>query len=301
MKISRKKFLKAGTILTGGLFLQGSNLLSAFQNQPAGFSKITENIGFFTERGGTIGWYAANDGVVIIDSQYPETAKNLIAGIKQKSDRKIDLLFNTHHHGDHTSGNVYLKEYVNKIVAQENCKALQEKSYGGDPAKPQVYADATFKNTWSENIGKEKVTAIYFGSAHTGGDSVIHFEDANIAHVGDLVFNRTFPFIDPNGGGTIKDWHNTLGKIIKYFSKDTRFIFGHSITPETITGTKQDVEYMRDYFEALIEFVSDEIKKGKSKEEVAMALVIPGFENLKERREGMRKMSLENAYIQLSK
>ena len=49
--------------------------------------------------------------------------------IREKTERKIDILFNTHHHGDHTSGNYYLKDYADKIVAQENCPALQKKFY----------------------------------------------------------------------------------------------------------------------------------------------------------------------------
>lgn len=301
MKLSRKDFLKSTAVITGGLFLPGFKFISAFQEQTYKFTTIRNNIGIFTERGGTIGWYASNDGLVVIDSQYPETAKNLVEGLKQKTPRKIDLLFNTHHHGDHTAGNLYLKDFANKIVAHENCKALQEKNYGGNSEKPQAYPTATFTNAWGEDIGKEKVTARYFGPAHTGGDSVVHFEESNIAHLGDLVFNKTFPFIDPNGGGSVQKWPLTLEKILKHFDNDTTFIFGHSISDELLIGTKKDVAAMKDYLNALIEFVSKEIKNGKAKEEIASASAVPGFEDLKERWQGARKMNIERAYDELSK
>lgn len=300
MKLTRKDFLKTGALFTGGLLLPGFKFFNPFQEQSYKFTTIRNNIGIFTERGGTIGWYASNDGLVVIDSQYPETAKNLLEGLKQRSPRKIDILFNTHHHGDHTAGNLFLKDYANKIVAHENCKALQEKNYGGNPEKPQVYPSAIFTSTWGEDIGKEKVVARYFGPAHTGGDSVVHFEKSNIAHMGDLVFNKTFPFIDPNGGGSIQQWAVTLEKILKYYDNDTKFIFGHSIADEFLIGSKKDVSNMRDYLTSLIEFVSGEIKKGGSKEEIAAAASIPGFEEMKERWQGARKMNLERAYDELS-
>ncbi|HOI28986.1 MAG TPA: MBL fold metallo-hydrolase [Melioribacteraceae bacterium] len=300
MKLTRKDFLKTGALFTGGLLLPGFKFFNPFQEQSYKFTTIRNNIGIFTERGGTIGWYASNDGLVVIDSQYPETAKNLLEGLKQRSPRKIDILFNTHHHGDHTAGNLFLKDYANKIVAHENCKALQEKNYGGNPEKPQVYPSAIFTSTWGEDIGKEKVVARYFGPAHTGGDSVVHFEKSNIAHMGDLVFNKTFPFIDPNGGGSIQQWAVTLEKILKYYDNDTTFIFGHSIADEFLIGSKKDVSNMRDYLTSLIEFVSGEIKKGGSKEEIAAAASIPGFEEMKERWQGARKMNLERAYDELS-
>lgn len=301
MKLSRKEFLRAGAILSGGFFLNGSKIFSNIQVQQGSFKELRNNIGIFTERGGTIGWYVTKDGVVVIDSQYPESAKNLVAGLQQRTSRKIDILFNTHHHGDHTSGNFFLKDYAAKIVAHENCKLFQEKNDKKDPAKPQAYANATFTNTWSDELGKEKVTARYFGPAHTTGDSVIHFEEANIAHVGDLVFNQTFPFIDSNGGGSIKSWYETLGKVAKHYSKDTLFIFGHSISDELLTGSIEDVLAMQKYIGALAEFVDDEIQKGKTKEEISAAPEIPGFAHLKERWQGARKMNLEKAYDELAK
>jgi glyoxylase-like metal-dependent hydrolase (beta-lactamase superfamily II) len=299
MKLSRKNFLKSSAVLTGGLIFPGFKFLSSLQEKTYKFTPLRNDIGIFTERGGTIGWCATKDGLVVIDSQYPETAKNLVEELKQKTLRKIDLLFNTHHHGDHTNGNIYLKEFANKIVAHENCKALQEKSYGGNPEKPQAYPTTTFTNTWSEEIGKERVTARYFGPAHTSGDSVIHFENGNIAHVGDLVFNKTYPFIDPNGGGAVRKWTGVLEKIAKHFDNDTLFIFGHAIADEFITGTRKDLFAMKDYLDALIDFITREMKSGKTKEEVASAIEIPGYADLKERWQGARKMNLERTYDEL--
>ena len=176
-EIHKKRIPKSFVTNSGRSVLPGSNnFAKIFQQSTGNFKNLRDNLGIYTERGGTIGWYVSDDAVVVIDSQYPDAAKNMYAGLQKKTSRKIDLLFNTHHHGDHTSGNMYLKDFTERIIAQENCKALQEKTYGGDATKPQAYPNFTFKKEWTQEIGKETVSAKFFGAAHTGGDSVIHFQ-----------------------------------------------------------------------------------------------------------------------------
>jgi glyoxylase-like metal-dependent hydrolase (beta-lactamase superfamily II) len=59
-----------------------------------------------------------------------------------------------------------------------------------------LYQDITFGDSWKQKIGKESIRTYYFGAAHTNGDAIIHFEKANIAHMGDLLFNQRPPVID---------------------------------------------------------------------------------------------------------
>ncbi|MCX6169481.1 MAG: MBL fold metallo-hydrolase [Ignavibacteriales bacterium] len=301
MNLTRKEFLKASSLIAGGLMLPGTkNFGKMFQQSTGNFKNLRDNLGIYTERGGTIGWLVTDDAFVVIDTQYPDTAKNMLAGLQKKTSRKLDLVFNTHHHGDHTSGNIYLKDFAGRIIAHENSKALQEKAYGNDPAKPQAYPNFTFKKEWNQEMGKETVSAKYFGAAHTGGDSVIHFQNANVAHVGDLVFNRIFPVIDSNGGGSVANWSTVLERVIDYYTKGTVFIFGHGASDDLVTGTIDDVIAMKDYMSALVDFVSREIKNGKTKEQIASASEIPGFGGLKERWAGARKMNLEKTFDELN-
>lgn len=300
MEINRKQFIKSSFLLTGGILLQGSSFFNLLDDPKNGIKKLRNNIGIYIEKGGTIGWYAGKDYSVVIDSQFPDSAKNFFDNFTKMSGGKIDTLFNTHHHGDHTSGNVYLRDFTKTIVAHENCKMLQEKMYGGNPDKPQKYPDITFVQDWELDLKKEKVTARYFAPAHTGGDSVIHFENANIAHLGDLVFNNTYPYIDNMGGGSIKYWIETLEMIYKRYDNDTLFIYGHAATDDQVTGSRNDIKKMKNYFEVLIDTVNKGVKAGKSKDDIASG-EIPGFNNLKERWDGARKMNLERAYDELTK
>ncbi len=300
MRFTRRTFLKSGAILTGGMFFQGNKILSALQDQASGFRTVRGDFGIYNEYGGTIGWFANKDAVIVVDSQFPETAKHFMDGLKKKVDRKIDLLLNTHHHRDHTSGNIYLKDYSSIIAAHENSKALQQKFYGNDPLKPQAYPTVTFADEWTLYLGKEKVWAKHFCPAHTGGDAIIHFQNTNVVHMGDIVFNKVYPYIDLPGGASLYQWIEFIEKTVPLFDKDTIYIFGHSQTQEMCIGKADDVYAMRDYLTALINFVSKEIKAGKTKEQIALASEIPGAKNILDKKDGMIKMNLEKTYDYLT-
>ncbi|MCF8260032.1 MAG: MBL fold metallo-hydrolase [Melioribacteraceae bacterium] len=294
MNINRRSFLKTGAITGAGIMFGGNKLLASLIQESSNFRVVRGNVGVYSERGGTIGWYLSDDAVVVVDSQFPDTAANMIVELKKKTSGKIDVLFNTHHHGDHTSGNFYLKDFTKSIVASEDALRLQKANYGsGENAAKQAYADATFKESWKLNIGDETISARHLKAAHTGGDAVLHFEKTNVAHMGDLVFNGVFPYIDiDNGECNIPGWIVNLEQHLNYFDNDTMFIFGHG---KSITGSKKELNNMKVYFESILDFVSKQRAAGKSDEEIANSESIPGYEDMMEAWPGARKMNLEGA------
>jgi cyclase len=298
----RKDFLKSASLIAGGVLLGFDKTLSRVLNyRNSGFRELRNNVGVYTEKGGTIGWFASKDSSAVIDSQFPDSAENFLKTFKEKFSGNFDFLFNTHHHGDHTSGNYFLKEHARRIVAQENCPRFQQmQNKGKENEKFQVYADMTFKDQWQRELETETIHAQFLGAAHTGGDSIIYFEKANIAHLGDLVFYELYPFIDLAGGGSIKGWIEVLEKAADKYPADTLYIFGHSKDPESVTGNKDELLNMRDYLTALLEFVSNGISEGKSIEDIQKTEHIPGFENRSEKWEGAFAANLQAAHDELS-
>lgn len=299
MKITRKTFLKSTTVLAGGMFLQGNKLVRTLLQEDKRFTELRNGYGIFTERGGTIGWYISDDALVAIDTQFRDTVPHFIKAIRQRTSRKFDVVFNTHHHGDHTSGNKILRPIAEHIVAQENCPRLQKEKYSEkEPVENLVYADITFTANFELDLGKEHINAFHLYPAHTGGDTVIHFQNSNIVHVGDLVFNRIYPWFGSTDGGGLKGWIKYLEGIHERFDDDTLFIFGHGTE---VTGKRSDLLYMRDYLSSLVEFVEKEIAAGKSIEEVAAAKSIPGANERSATWDGAMKANLEEAYKNLLK
>ena len=172
---------------------------------------FTSDIGIFTERGGTILFLLSKKGIIVVDSQFPDQSKHLIDELKKKSEKPFSLLINTHHHGDHSGGNISFKGIVEHVLAHENSKKNQENwAKQQKNEDKQLFPDQTYTDTWCQKVGKEQICLYYFGAAHTNGDSVIHFAHANIAHMGDLLFNRRYPFVDRNAGASMKSWINVL-------------------------------------------------------------------------------------------
>ncbi|MEL6674157.1 MAG: MBL fold metallo-hydrolase [Bacteroidota bacterium] len=239
---------------------------------------LRRNVGVFTERGGTIAWMISPSGLVVVDTQFPEQAGHLIEEIKKQSERKIDLLINTHHHGDHSGGNIAFKDLTEKVVAHENSKANQERvAKARNREEGQLYPDTTYTDTWSQKVGDETISLQYFGAGHTNGDSLVHFEEANIVHLGDLLFNRRFPFIDRTAGASIANWIKVLGKAQKTFDAETMFVFGHAREADQIVGTMDDLKLKADFLGKLLETVEKEIKAGKSEDEILDSVsTIPG-------------------------
>jgi len=253
---------------------------------PTAFAALRGTIGTFVGQGGTIAYHIGKDGVVVVDAQMPPTAQIALDGIRQRAGgRTIDILVNTHHHGDHTAGNAVFRPAVKKILAHVNVPNLQREAAArqaagrqGAPAPEVVVADATFVNTWEEDVGGERLALKYYGAAHTSGDAVVTFVKADVVHVGDLVFNRTHPFIDRPAGASIAGWITVLERAAADHGDRTAFVFGHGAPKFGITGTRADLMHMRDYLTALLDFVRGEMKAGKPKDEVVkIAVALPGF------------------------
>lgn len=259
---------------------------------------LRRNVGFFTEKGGTIGYLIQPEGIVVIDTQWKEQSQHLIAELKSQASAPFPLLINTHHHGDHTSGNIAFKGLAQHIIAHENSKINQMNSAKkNNNEADQLYPDMTYKDRWEQQIGDETINIQYWGPAHTNGDSIIHFQKANVVHCGDLVFNRKYPYIDKSAGAMIENWINILTQLQSNFDNDTIFIFGHAGDGYSVTGNKDDLAAMGNYFSALMEFVFQLIQNGKSKDEIMMATEIPGAPEWIG--EGIQR-SLDAAYTELS-
>jgi glyoxylase-like metal-dependent hydrolase (beta-lactamase superfamily II) len=245
------------------------------------WSEVRGSVGIFMMQGGTIGYHASPEGVVVIDSQYPQTAPVFLEGIKTKSPHAIDLLINTHHHADHTGGNKAFQPLVTHIVAHERVPALQKTA--AEAAKTeanQAYADTTFSKDWKTTIGKETVSAMYYGPGHTGGDSVIFFERANVVHMGDLMFNRIHPRVDRAAGASIQNWITILEQVPKAHAADTIYIFGHGRPDAGVTGAADALHYFRGYLSAVLDYTRKQMQAGQSKEEITKTEALPGFESV---------------------
>lgn len=88
---------------------------------PFTLKKLTDDVYALFGRGGNIGIAVTSEGVVVIDDQFADLAPGIHEQIKSVTSQPIRFLINTHHHGDHTGGNVFFIK-MTTIVAHDNVR-----------------------------------------------------------------------------------------------------------------------------------------------------------------------------------
>lgn len=182
--------------------------------------------------GGNLGLLVGNDAVVLIDDSMPLFLDRMQSSIKSITERPIDYVLNTHLHGDHTGNNAAVSDSGAHIVAHENVrKRLIKNGVKNDdvmqPAPKNTLPVITFQEAIHLYFNEQPMNVFHVAHAHTDGDSVIHFTDANVIHTGDVFFNGKFPFIDMSSGGSADGMLKALQRIDQLADNKTKIIPGH--------------------------------------------------------------------------
>jgi cyclase len=231
--------------------------------------------------GGRIGVLAGPDGILMIDSQYVQLGDKVLAAIRRINTGPIRLLVNTHIHRDHTAGNAYFAKQGAIIFAREELREGMVRLSNLPNASTNPVANPAGFPVVTYGMGPpvkihmndEVVDFIPIRAAHTGGDTNIKFEKANVLFIGDFYRNYGYPFIDINNGGTLKGMLEGLEATMKSADANTTIVPGHG------TLIKRDaIEPYRDMILAITGKVEQMIAQGKSLQEVLAAKVTAPYD-----------------------
>src|SRR5712692_2565727 len=229
--------------------------------------------------GGKIGVLAGPDGIFMVDAQYAQITDKVVAAIRKISSEPIRFLVNTHVHGDHTAGNANFVKMGALLFAREELREeLSRPPATGNPAPardPARLPVVTYGmgDPVKLRLNGEIVDLIPVRAAHTGGDTMIRFENADVIMIGDFYRNYGYPFIDTNNGGTLKGALEALDATIKLAGPNTRLIPGHG----TIINRTDIVPY-RDMILGVEAKVQQMIGQGKTEQEVLAAKVTAPYD-----------------------
>ena len=231
MRILPRLMLLLAFAATGPLQAQG------FDDVEIETQRLTDNVYMLIGQGGNIGVSAGDDGVFIIDDQFAPLTEKIVAAIRQITSEPVRFVFNTHWHGDHTGGNENLGEAGALIVAHDNVRERMSveqvlerigRPAATEPAAPDgALPVVTFAGDVSFHINDDRLHAFHVEAAHTGGDAIVHFERANVVHMGDTFFRDRFPFIDTATGGSIDGMIAAAGAALALMDAETQVIPGH--------------------------------------------------------------------------
>ena len=224
--------------------------------------------------GGLVGVLAGPDGIFMVDAQYAQVSDKLLATIKKISSEPIRFMANTHIHGDHTAGNPFFGKMGIVIFAREELREQMihpPRLANGNPAPardPAGYPVVTYGMgaPVKFHMNGEVIDLIPVRAAHTSGDTMIRFENANVIMIGDFYRNFGYPFIDRANGGTLNGMLEGCDQLMKIAGPDTTLIPGHGtwIKRSDLVPYAEMIKSVRDKVKQLI-------AQGKTEKEVVAA------------------------------
>lgn len=244
--------------------------LAQFEDVTISSTHVGGAIHMLEGRGGNLGVSVGEDGVFLVDDQYAPLTDRILAAIGALSDQPVRFVINTHWHSDHTGGNEQLGGAGSVVVAHDNVRErmstdqFMESFQREVPASPEAALPlVTFNDQVTFHFNGEAIRVYHVASAHTDGDSIVHFTQSNVIHMGDNFFSGAYPFIDRSSGGSVQGMIEAVQLGLGLCDSNTMVIPGH--------GPLGKCAELEDYGEMLSDVskgVQSLIDQGKSLQEV---------------------------------
>lgn len=224
-------------------------------------------------RGGNVVASVGDDGILIIDDDYPEYAKAYHEALKSIAGTEglPRFVINTHWHSDHVGNNAYWGERGAVILAQEN--VYQRMSTRQDmkifnrvvePSPAAALPVVTYGDSITLRFNGDRLDVQHFPDGHTDGDSVVFFTAENVVHMGDHYFKDIFPFVDLGSGGNVVSYTANVAAVLERIEETTVVVPGHGAL-----ATRADLVRYHQMLETTTKLVRAGLEQGLSVEQIS--------------------------------
>lgn len=214
---------------------------------------------------GNAGILTGPDGVLLVDAQFAQLTDKLVAAIKTASNGgQVRFLVNTHHHPDHTSGDLNLAKLGAVILTRDELRA--HLASGNNPTPAAGLPVITYSGKTTIHMNGEDVELIPVLNAHTDGDTMVYFPKADVLMVGDFYRAIQYPNIDRTNGGSLKGMVAGMNQVVALAKPTTKIVAGHGpvVDKTAVASTVDLINTIQTRVAALI-------AQGKTQEEVIAA------------------------------
>ena len=234
-----------------------ANMRAKFNAAPLQSQKLADNVTMLSGPGGSVVVLNGPEGKFVVDTFVAPAWPRLKEALDGLGNAPLKYVINTHWHFDHTDNNGPLRAAGTTTLAHENTKKRMSEPHDlpvlyrapngalanlhFDPSPVEALPQQTFCATYKLQANGESLALQHVAPAHTDTDIYVHFQKANVIQMGDLFFNRMYPYIDPGTGGNINGMIAAADKILSLADNDTKIVAGHGPL-----GNKVDLTKFRD-------------------------------------------------------
>ncbi|MBZ5643264.1 MAG: MBL fold metallo-hydrolase [Acidobacteriia bacterium] len=271
---SAKFFTRRQILQTAGMFAGGSlltqalprSLAAAFPQQPAAApdtivtararfgstpiepTKLADTLTLLTGPGGNVIVSNGPDGKLLVDTFTQLAWDRFKKTLDDMGKAPLKFAIDTHWHWDHTDNNINVHAAGATLISQENTRKRLTESHlldvlnlQLDPSPADALPAHTFKQSYQMHFNGEHLTLGHMAPAHTDSDIYVHFQKANVLHMGDVFFNGSYCYIDSGTGGSIGGMIAGATRMLAMVDNDTKIVPGHGPL-----GNKSDLTKFRD-------------------------------------------------------
>jgi glyoxylase-like metal-dependent hydrolase (beta-lactamase superfamily II) len=200
-----------------------SALGPALNEQGYYVGRVERNLFYVTDGVYQSAFLATRDGVVLFDAP-PSLGGNLRRAVDEitaaeGSPNTVTHLVYSHHHADH-GGAAFLFSDVVRIGHEETRRLLIRDN---DEARP--LPEVTFSDTYTLEVGGERVDLAWHGSNHSPDNIYIHFPGHDTLMLIDIVNAGWVPIYNVNLSEDVQGYMAAPDKVLSY--QWSHFISGH--------------------------------------------------------------------------
>lgn len=221
--------------------------------------------------GGNIGVIAGPEGVLLVDAEWPELNAKVRSAVARISVKPVRYVIDTHWHWDHVGGNAQFahrgaliissRQTHDYIVAAQYQAAAGDAQYAPDPyGIPALTLDAGTQRMY---IGGQTLEIIHAPPAHTDGDLIVRYLEADVLQTGDTFFHGFYPDIDFEHGGTIDGMIAFYDTLYRLCGPHTRVIPGHG----PVAG-REDIRAYQNMLRQVRERVAQALTQGLTEQQL---------------------------------
>lgn len=249
--------------------------MSAFEDTEITVQPLHSGLAVMFGIGGNVLVSIGEDGVIMVDNQFPEIHEALLSEIQKLGGDKVGYVINTHWHFDHAEGNRAFGPLGAEIIAHENSAEYMARDnninlvivqYPQQAYPEDALPDTSYSDTLELSLNGQEIILYHFGPAHTTGDTQVYFKTANVIHMGDVGNFTPVPFIDVDNGGDIDGVISTVRAVLERIDDETIVVPGHGEV-----GDKARLAEFADWLETIRSKVLAYKADGKTVQEVQAA------------------------------